>query len=98
LSYRVQEGALRGVGVSLGFSYQGDRTTWAWTGASGQQPLPDYFRLDGGLFWQRDRLRVTANVYNIANTYLYSGAPYLGYYYWQSEPGRNSRIGVSYSF
>ncbi|GAB3752020.1 TonB-dependent siderophore receptor [Spirosoma pomorum] len=98
LSYRVQEGALRGVGVSLGFSYQGDRTTWAWTGASGQQPLPDYFRLDGGLFWQRDRLRVTANVYNIANAYLYSGAPYLGYYYWQSEPGRNSRIGVSYSF
>ncbi|QKZ14690.1 TonB-dependent receptor [Spirosoma sp. KUDC1026] len=98
LSYRIQEGALRGVGVSLGFTYQGDRTTWAWTGASGQQALPDYFRLDGGLFWQRDRLRVTANVYNIANTYLYSGAPYLGYYYWQSEPGRNSRIGVSYSF
>jgi iron complex outermembrane recepter protein len=98
LSYRIQEGALRGVGVSLGFTYQGDRTTWAWTGASGQQALPDYFRLDGGLFWQRDRLRVTANVYNIANTYLYSGAPYLSYYYWQSEAGRNSRIGVSYSF
>jgi iron complex outermembrane receptor protein len=86
------------VGVSLGFTYQADRTTWAWTGASAQQALPDYFRLDGGLFWQRDRLRVTANVYNIADTYLYSGAPYLNYYYWQTEAGRNSRIGVSYSF
>jgi iron complex outermembrane receptor protein len=98
LSYRIQEGVLRGVGVSLGFTYQADRTTWAWTGASAQQALPDYFRLDGGLFWQRDRLRVTANVYNIADTYLYSGAPYLNYYYWQTEAGRNSRIGVSYSF
>lgn len=98
LSYRVQQGVLRGFGASLGFTYQGDRTTWAWTGATGQQALPDYFKLDGGLFWEQDRFRVTANVFNIADAYLYSGSPYLSYYYWQAEPGRNSRIGVTYSF
>ncbi|WP_288428381.1 TonB-dependent siderophore receptor [uncultured Spirosoma sp.] len=98
LSYRVQQGMLRGFGASLGFTYQGDRTTWAWTGATGQQALPDYFKLDGGLFWEKDRFRITANVFNIADTYLYSGSPYLSYYYWQAEPGRNSRVGVTYSF
>lgn len=98
LSYRVQQGVLRGFGASLGFTYQGDRTTWAWTGATGQQALPDYFKLDGGLFWEQDRFRVTANVFNIADAYLYSGSPYLSYYYWQAEPGRNSRVGVTYSF
>jgi iron complex outermembrane receptor protein len=98
LSYRVQQGVLRGFGASLGFTYQGERTTWAWTGATGQQALPDYFKLDGGLFWEQDRFRVTANVFNIADTYLYSGSPYLSYYYWQAEPGRNSRVGVTYSF
>lgn len=98
LSYRVQAGALRGFGASLGYTFQGDRTTWAWTGATGQQALPDYVKLDGGVFWEQDRFRVTANVYNLVDAYLYSGSPYLNFYYWQAEPGRNSRVGVSYRF
>lgn len=98
LSYRIQKGALRGIGASLGFTYQGERTTWTWTGATGQQALPDYVKFDGGLFWEQDRFRVTANVFNLADAYLYSGSPYLNYYYWQAEPGRNSRVGISYRF
>ncbi|MCK8493314.1 TonB-dependent receptor [Spirosoma sp. RP8] len=98
LSYRVQQGVLKGVGASLGFNYQGERTTWAWTGATGQLALPDYFKLDGGLFWEQDRFRVTANVFNLTDAYLYSGSPYLTFYYYQAEPGRNSRVGISYRF
>ncbi|GAB3739010.1 TonB-dependent siderophore receptor [Spirosoma lituiforme] len=98
LSYRVQRGALRGFGASLGFTYQGERTTWAWTGATTQQALPDYAKLDGGLFWEQDRFRITANVFNLTDAYLYSGSPYGTYYYWQAEPGRNSRLGISYRF
>lgn len=98
LSYRVQQGILKGVGASLGFNYQGERTTWAWTGATGQLALPDYFKLDGGLFWEQDRFRVTANVFNLTDAYLYSGSPYLTFYYYQAEPGRNSRVGISYRF
>ncbi len=99
LNYKLQEGALQGLGVNAGFTYLVDRTTWSW-GTAGQQNLPDYFKLDGGLNYEKDKITVTANVFNLLNKYLYSGA-YYGYgkvYYWQAEAGRNIRLGVSYRF
>lgn len=97
LHYKLEKGLLKGFGVSAGFSYQADRTTWSW-GGTGQDPMPSYFRLDGGLFWQKDRISVNANVFNILDEYLYSGAAYDAYYYWQAEPGRNMRLSVGYKF
>ncbi|OJW83536.1 MAG: TonB-dependent receptor [Bacteroidetes bacterium 46-16] len=99
LSYQVQHGALKGLGINAGFSYLADRDTWSW-GGPGTENLPDYFRLDGGLFWQIGKFKVTANMFNILDTYLYSGAYYAygGYYYWQAEAPRNYRLGVSYKF
>lgn len=99
ISYRVMNGALKGAGISLGASYMADRTTWTW-GAPGQQPLPNYFRLDGGLFWQRGKVRLAANVFNILDDYLYSGSyyGYGDYYYWQAEAPINGRFSISYKF
>ncbi|RPD42087.1 TonB-dependent receptor [Chitinophaga barathri] len=97
LHYKLDKGVLKGFGVSGGFSYQADRTTWSWGGA-GQDPMPSYFRLDGGLFWAKDRISVNANLFNILDDYLYSGAAYADYYYWQAEPGRNFRLSVGYKF
>ncbi|MDJ1484036.1 TonB-dependent receptor [Cytophagaceae bacterium YF14B1] len=99
LSYKVPTGALKGVGISGGFSYQTNRTTWSW-GGPGEKSLPDYFRLDGGMFWEKDKIRITANVFNILNTYLYSGSYYAygGYYYWQTEAPRNLRVSLNYTF
>ncbi|MDJ1498178.1 TonB-dependent receptor [Cytophagaceae bacterium DM2B3-1] len=99
LSYKVPTGALKGLGFSGGFSYQANRTTWSW-GGPGEKSLPDYFRLDGGMFWEKDRVRLTANVFNILNTYLYSGSYYAygGYYYWQTEAPRNLRVSLNYTF
>lgn len=99
ISYRVMNGALKGAGVSLGASYMADRTTWTW-GAAGQQPLPNYFRLDGGLFWQRGKVRLAANVFNLLDEYLYSGSYYAygDYYYWQAEAPINGRFSISYKF
>ncbi len=97
LNYQVRGGALKGAGASAGFTFLGDRhTEWEVTDVK----LPDYFKLDGGLFWQGEKLRVTANVFNILNKYLYSGSYYswLSAYYWQAEPGRNLRLSVSYNF
>jgi len=88
---------LKGVGASLGYQYQVDRSAWAW-GADNQSDLPDYFRLDGGLSWRNDHFRIQANVNNILDEYLYSGSNYGSYLYWQSEPGINGRITVTYSF
>lgn len=88
---------LKGFGASLGYQYQIDRSTWAW-GADNDSDLPDYFRLDGALSWHNDKFRVQANINNILNEYLYSGASYGNYLYWQSEPGINGRITVTYKF
>ncbi|WP_116126349.1 TonB-dependent receptor [Lewinella sp. IMCC34183] len=89
--------ALAGFGASLGYQYQINRSTWTW-GADNQTDLPDYFRMDGGLFWKNDKFRVQLNVNNLLNEYLYSGANYGSYLYWQSEPGINGRLAVTYRF
>ncbi|PKK35634.1 TonB-dependent siderophore receptor [Siphonobacter sp. SORGH_AS_0500] len=97
VTYKIQKGVLKGTGFSAGFNYQGNRTTWNWS-ATSYGELPNYFKLDGGIYWENDRFNVTANVFNVLDTYLYTGAAYGTYYYWQAEPGRNSRIGVTYKF
>ena len=99
LSYRLPGNALKGFGLSVGCNYQVDRDTWTW-GTSGTKGLPDYFRLDGGVSWEKGKMKLTANVFNILNTYLYTGSyyGYGGFYYWQAEPPRNSRFSITYKF
>ncbi|MCX2679549.1 TonB-dependent receptor [Galbibacter sp. EGI 63066] len=91
------ESALHGFGVSLGYQYQVDRASWSW-GAENEALLPNYFRLDGGLNWHSDHFNVNLNINNILDEYLYSGASYGSYVYWQAEPGINGRITVAYRF
>lgn len=98
LTYTVQRGGLKGAGVSGGFTYQGRRSTWSWTGATATTQLPDYYKFDGGIFWGLNKVRFTANVFNIFNKYLYSGAAYANYLYWQAEAGTNYRVGMTYRF
>ena len=98
LNYNFAESStLKGFGASLGYQYQVDRSTWAWA-ADNQSDLPNYFRLDGALSWRNDHFRVQVNINNILDEYLYSGANYGSYLYWQSEPGINGRLTVSYTF
>ncbi|SDC13739.1 TonB-dependent siderophore receptor [Niabella drilacis] len=107
LSYELQKGALQGLGISGGFtSLIGRHTGWSTRG----QQLPDYFKLDGGLFYTQDRYRFTLNVFNMLNSYLYTGSYYdlpsvygdwssvKPAYYYQTEPPRNIRFSVSYRF
>ncbi|MDO5970888.1 TonB-dependent receptor [Flavivirga aquimarina] len=93
----AQESVLKGFGASLGYQYQIERSSWAW-GADNQTDLPDYFRLDGALSWHNNKFKIQANINNILDEYLYSGANYGSYLYWQSEPGINGRITLSYNF
>ncbi|MER3373379.1 MAG: TonB-dependent receptor [Allomuricauda sp.] len=97
-NYNFSEASsLNGFGVSLGYQYQVDRSTWAWA-ADNQSDLPDYFRMDGALSWRNSHFRVQFNINNILDEYLYSGANYGSYLYWQSEPGINGRLTVAYTF
>jgi len=98
LSYTVQDGKLKGLGASGGFTFLGGRQTDTWS--QGLDRLPDYFKLDGGLSYERGKMKLTANMFNILNRYLYSGSYYswLNAYYWQAEAPRNLRLGIAYKF
>ncbi|MFB3388380.1 TonB-dependent siderophore receptor [Flavobacterium sp. LAR06] len=98
LNYTVQSGKIKGFGVSLGGTFLDGRQTDTWS--EGLQKLPSYFKLDGGLSYETGKVKVTANVFNILDKYLYSGSYYewLSAYYWQTEAPRNFRVGVTYKF
>ncbi|TZF86172.1 TonB-dependent receptor (plasmid) [Pedobacter sp. BS3] len=99
LSYRVTQSEFKGLGISLGYQYQIDRVAGNWGGINPLNvSLPDYFRLDGAISWQNDNMNIGLNVNNILNKYLYMGAPYEDYYYWQTEPGTNFRLSIGYKF
>ena len=98
LNYRIASGVLKGFGISGGFTYMADRTTWSWDATSAIKPLPVYVKFDGGLFYETGRIRITGSILNIADKYLYSGANYGAFYYTQAEAGRNWRMGVAYKF
>ncbi|WP_031526037.1 TonB-dependent receptor [Dyadobacter crusticola] len=100
LSYKVQNGALKGAGISAGATFLGDRATSNWSNSNRSQNQPDYFKLDGGLFWEKDKIRLTLNVFNVLDTYLYTGGyyDYLPAFYWQAEPPRNYRLSIAYKF
>ncbi|BBE20279.1 TonB-dependent siderophore receptor [Aquipluma nitroreducens] len=100
LSYKIQNGVLKGTGASLGFTYLIDRATATWSKTENTKNLPDYFKLDGGIFWEKEKFKITANVFNILDKYLYSGGyyDYLPAYYWQTEAPRNLRLSLAYRF
>lgn len=98
LNYTVQSGKIKGFGASIGGTFLDGRQTDTWS--VGLEKLPSYFRLDGGLSYEIGKVKVTANVFNILNKYLYSGSYYsfLSAYYWQTEQPTNFRVGLSYKF
>lgn len=108
LTYSLQNGPLKGAGISGGFTYLADRAVGTYSGENANENLPDYFKLDGGLFWSHKKIKVTANVFNILDKYLYSGAYYTNYwnaptydqpaYSWQAEAPRNYRVSIAYKF
>lgn len=100
LSYRVQSGVLKGIGVNLGGTFLGDRQTYWDPSPNPAIKLPEYFKMDAGLSWEGGKFNITANVFNVLNQYLYSGSYYswLNAYYWQAEAPRNFRLSVGYKF
>ena len=108
LSYTIQSGALKGTGISSGFTHLAGRATNTYNAEQREQNLPNYFKLDAGLFWEGHGLRITGNVFNVLDKYLYSGGYYSNYwnapdynqpaYSWQAEAPRNYRVSVAYKF
>lgn len=108
LNYKFQRGLLNGFGASAGFTYLADRATYWEPSPSADKEMENYFKLDGGLFWEQGRFKVTGNVFNVLNAYLYSGS-YEKFmwdsegndspvYTYQAEAPRNVRLSVAYKF
>lgn len=97
LSYSLQNGALKGLGINAGMTYLGKRIT-EWEIAP--LKLPNYTKFDAGLTYSKDNFRINANVFNLFDKYTYSGSyySYLNAYYWQADAPRNFRVSVGYKF
>lgn len=98
LNYTFINGVLEGFGLSFGGTYLADRSTWSWANNGTQKNMGDYVKFDAGLSWENTSFRVGLNVFNVFNRYLYSGAAYGAYYYYQAEAPRNFRLSVGYKF
>jgi iron complex outermembrane receptor protein len=100
VGYSIQQGALRGVGASLGYTMLGDRQTYWDALPDPSRELPTYNKVDAGLFWESKSIRIAANVFNVFDEFLYSGSYYAwqGFYYTQAEAPRNFRLSVNYRF
>lgn len=108
LTYKIQKGVLKGAGVSAGYTCLLDRATYWEPAPDPDKEMGDYFKLDAGVFWEKDKLKFTVNVFNVLDEYLYSGS-YESWmtdangdpspmYSWQTEAPRNVRLSVTYNF
>jgi len=97
LNYELPARVARGLSFSLGYQYQAGRA--GRYAVATPYPIPDYFRLDGGVGWQNPHLKVNLLVNNLLDRHLIM-APWLrnGLYYWVPQPGINGRLSASYTF
>ena len=80
--------------------YLGGRHTFWDVSPDPTQMLPEYYRIDAGISYEKDNLTLNLNAFNLTDRYLYSGSyySYLKAYYWQADPPRNLRFSIAYRF
>ncbi|GGC14134.1 TonB-dependent receptor [Parapedobacter defluvii] len=91
-NYRFPEGKLKNYGVGLGGNYAG-RYKVIDNSATGVFYLPAYTLVNASLFYNGDRVRITANLNNLTNEQYYTG-------YWSVNPQkrRNFAASIAYKF
>ncbi len=108
LTYKLRKGAFKGLGFSAGYTSLLDRATYWEASPDPDKEMVNYFKLDAGLFWEKDKIKITANVFNVLNEYLYSGS-YESWmtdangmasplYSYQTEAPRSVRFSIGYKF
>ncbi|WP_051881715.1 TonB-dependent siderophore receptor [Chryseobacterium soli] len=107
LNYTFTQGDLEGFGLSFGGTYLGGRSSWNWGSTNAPLQMNDYVKFDAGLSWENTKFRVSLNVFNLFDRYLYSGSSInftmadgtqKGGYYYQAEAPRNFRVSIGYKF
>lgn len=100
VTYKIQNGTLKGLSAAVGSTYLGGRATYWDPSPDPSKELPDYFKLDAGLSWENNKMRIGVNMFNVLNDSLYSGSYYswLSAYNWQTDAPRNFRVSIAYRF
>ncbi|MDH6251508.1 iron complex outermembrane receptor protein [Chryseobacterium sp. H1D6B] len=99
LSYRFEDGKLRGFGISAGYQYQGGRQSWFGTSAKLDQSLEDYFDTNFGISYAAKKFDINLLLNNVLNRKLYSGyRSDDGSYAWIYNAPRNWRLSIGYKF
>ncbi|WP_261510410.1 TonB-dependent siderophore receptor [Chryseobacterium paludis] len=99
LSYRFENGNLKGFGLSAGYQYQGGRQSWFGTSAALDQSLEDYFDTNFGISYAAKKFDVNLLLNNALNRKLYSGyRSDDGSYAWIYNAPRNWRLSIGYKF
>ncbi|HCM34800.1 TonB-dependent siderophore receptor [Chryseobacterium sp.] len=99
ISYRFENGTLKGFGISAGYQYQGGRQSWFGVDATKDQSLPDYFDTNFGVSYAAKKFDINLLLNNTLNRKLYSG--YRGdggEYAWIYNAPRNWRLSIGYKF
>lgn len=99
VNYRLGHGPLSGFGVMGGFQWLADR----YVGTTKTPNIPNYFRVDGGLSYQRGKYNISMLVNNLLDdrTLLTSATiptTPTGYYSYIVEARRNFRLTIGYRF
>jgi iron complex outermembrane recepter protein len=106
IRYQFQNGAVKGLGLSVGASHASGRTAWYAAYDKTIDPaMPNYTRFDAAISYQLDKISLSLNINNVLNERVVSGAFYNWpsaeldpFYYSQSEAMRNYRLSVGYKF
>lgn len=96
LNYRIGSGALAGFGITGGLQWQAER----YIGTTKVANMPNYFRVDGGVGYQRGKYNVSLLVNNLLDDRaLLTAASFSnGIYSYIVEPRRNFRMTIGYQF
>jgi len=102
LSYRFSKGALNGFGVNGGIQWLADR----YVGTTTTPNMPNYFRADAGLSFQKNKFGISMLVNNLLDNRKLLTAASLdtdpskntSYYSYIVEARRNLRMTVTYKF
>ncbi|MDO7874441.1 TonB-dependent siderophore receptor [Hymenobacter sp. ASUV-10] len=97
LNYELPARVLRGLTLSAGYQWQAGRGERYVTATP--QAIPNFFRLDAGVGWHSEHIRINLLVNNVLNEKLVA-TPWFrnGLYYWVPQPGINGRLSLGYTF
>lgn len=89
-TYKFEYGTLKNFGIGLGGNYAGEYKVID-NSVTGVFALPSYTLVNGSLFYNASKFRVTCNVNNITNEKYYIG-------YWSVNPQRPTALAASVAY